>query len=469
MPTKALREILLEFSRAFTSSPTFDNFATLVVGWILCTGRHTISRVIQAAEGVKNFSTYYRFFSHAVWESDEIGRVIVSLLLRLIPGTVVTATVDDTLSRRNGSHIWGAGMHYDALNSTYGGKNGATKSLAFGHCWVVLTLWVPLPWSAEAGIAVPVLWRLYRQKTRCPAADYRKKTELANELLNELLAILPLSHSVLLAGDGEYACRTVVHDLPERVTFIGPVAMDAALYAPAPERKKGARGRPRKMGARLPSPAQLAALDTEPWKQETVRIYGRTVDLLVKVQTCLWWTVAGARLIKVIVTRDPKGHYKDRAYFSTNPEHEIQDITTVFARRWSQEVMHRDVKQQLGFEDPQNGWWRHPDGERMDSKEPGPKPHTTRGELAARRTAPLAFVVYALVAIWYLEHGTPSADVQRARERAPWYLHKTTPSFGDMLAAIRRELWAERLSRLPRFNHLPKKVAAIVYGWLAVA
>jgi SRSO17 transposase len=471
MPTPAFMAILAEFALVFTSYPTFENFVTLVKGWVLCTDRHTISRVIQAAaaQGKKHYSTYYRFFSQAVWESDAIGAVLVALLLRLIPGVVLTAIVDDTLARKSGPHIWGAGIHYDAVSSTYGGALGRTVTLSFGHCWVVLSLWVPLPWNSERGLALPVFWRLYRQKKRCPAEVYKKKTELAREILDKLLAVLPPSHSLLLDGDGEYACRTLVRNLPERVTFLGPVDMDAALYGPPPPRTKGAMGRPRRRGARLPSPKRLAADDSIPWAETQVRIYGRTVTLLVKTQACLWWTVTGARRLSLIVTRDPKGRIDDRAYFSTDPSHGIQDITTVFCRRWSQEVMNRDVKQQLGLEHPQNGWWRHSDGERMDTREPGPKAHPTRGEKAARRTAPLAFLAYTLVSIWYLEHGCPSADVDRARALAPWYLQKKEPSFADMLAAARRDLWAERLRRVPGLGRLPCKVTTRLCDWLAVA
>ena len=468
MPRKALREILREFCGSFTSLPTFDNFTTLLCGWILCTGRHTISRVIQAAgaENEKSYSTYYRFFSQAVWESDALGRVLVSMLLRLQQGPRLTAIVDDTLSRRRGPHVWGAGFHHDPVSSTYGGEDGPTVRFACGHCWVVLCLWVPLPWNADRGLAIPVFWRLYRQKKRCPAETYRKKTELANELIAQLLAVVPVAYNFLLVGDGDYACSTVVQKLPPRVTFIGPAVKDAALFAPPP-RRTGNVGRPRKMGARLPSPEQLAADKSVRWKKASVRIYGREVELLVKTQTCLWWTVAGQRLVKVVLTRDPKGRIEDRTYFTTDPGQEVHEILGVFSRRWSQEVMHRDVKQHLGLEDPQNGWWRNPRGQRRNQRVPGPQPHEHRGEKAARRTAPLAFVVYAIVAIWYLEHGSPSADVRRARARAPWYLQKVAPSVGDMLEAARRDLWAERISKIATLRALPEKAAALVSGWLA--
>ena len=49
-----------------------------------------------------------------------------------------------------------------------------------------------------------------------------------------------------------------------------------------------------------------------------------------------------------------------------------------------------------------------------------------------------------MVILWYLDNGSARDDVKRARRRAPWYRDKKDPSFGDMLAALRRHLWAER-------------------------
>jgi hypothetical protein len=130
--------------------------------------------------------------------------------------------------------------------------------------------------------------------------------------------------------------------------------------------------------------------------------------------------------------------------------------------------MHRDVKQHLGLEDPQNGWWRNPAGDRPE-KIAGPQPHATRGEKAVRRTAPIGFLVYALVVISYLRTGTPEADVRRARKLAPWYLHKTEPSFADMLAFARRELWASRFKRHRLLGPVSHKVTEVLAGYLLVA
>ena len=83
--------------------------------------------------------------------------------------------------------------------------------------------------------------------------------------------------------------------------------------------------------------------------------------------------------------------------------------------------------------------------ERRDKKVAGPQPHKSRGAAAVQHTVPFILTVYALIVLWYFYNGDVQEDVERARRRAPWYRHKNEPSFGDMLAAFRRRLWAERI------------------------
>ncbi len=136
-----------------------------------------------------------------------------------------------------------------------------------------------------------------------------------------------------------------------------------------------------------------------------------------------------------------------------------------FARRWEIEVAFRNTKQAMGLEDPQNGWWRRPTGSRRPKKRPGPNAREKVGEQAIHRTLACVFAGYAITIVWYLEHGQAELDVARVRSEAPWYRQKSRPSFIDMLAAIRRELWVTRLSRHPGLNLGREEVEAILPQW----
>jgi len=391
--------LLVNFSSMFTE-PSFKNFMSLVCGWVICTGRRTISRVIQLGdfgEERRHHSIFYRFFSRAIWLPNELGKRIFMLAIELLPEhAAIILTVDDTLCRKSGAHIWGGGMHHDPLLSNYGRGKSLVKFFSFGHNWVIVCVCIQTPWNENRWMAIPIAFRLYRSKKQCPKEQYRKRTELAREMIEEINTWLPRDRAVILVGDTEYACREVVRGLPRRIEFVGPMSMDAALFDPPPVNAKG-RGRPRKKGRRLLSPKQLIAAEHIPWERHEMLLYGKTVIVLIKTQVCLWYTVAGGRLVRMIVTRDPNGRIEDRAYFSTDAEMSVQKIAQSFSVRWTQEEMHRNVKQHLGLEDPQNGWWRRPKGERRDKRIPGPQPHRERGEKAVIHTVPFVLTIHALV------------------------------------------------------------------------
>jgi hypothetical protein len=458
--------VLLERFRSCFTRPGFKNFVPLVIGWIICQGRHSISRVIQAAKAVddrKHHSCLYRFLSQGRWSTDAVGQVLFRLLLPFAPAEV-TVILDDTLSHKSGPHIFGAAMHYDAHRSTYGRGTAAGRKgfFAFGLNWVVAALWIRLPWGQGRGLAVPILLRLYRSKKRCPERKYRKRTEIGVELISLLVSWLPEGRRLHIVADAEYACRTIVRQLPDNVAFTGPMAMDAALYA-QPTKYRG-RGRPQRKGKRLPSPKKLASSRT-PWKTMTAPIYGKQVIVKVKMTTCLWYTVAGTKLVRMIVTRDPTGRIADRAYFTTDCDSSAEAIIAQFARRWEIEVAFRNAKQALGIQDPQNGWWRRPHGSPRPKKRPGPNPRERVGQQAVNHTLAIAFVAYALTIVHYLTHGDAKRDVKRHRAAAPWYTHKSIPSFHDMLAALRRELWLGRLSQHPRVILGCAEIDAILPHW----
>ncbi len=434
--------------------------------------RSTLSRVIQFGipiRKLKHHSTLYRFFSRASWVGDALSQILVGLVLPWVGGGLIFVVVDDTLCPKSGPHVWGAGMHHDPLRSTYGRGTSAGRQVRFrfGHNWVVLCLWVPLPWNPEKGLALPVMWRLYRSKKRCPAGQYRKRTELAAEMVRIVVPWLPSTRQVVLVGDTEYACHTLVRDLPIRLGFAGPMTMTAALYA-LPDRRPGA-GRPRSKGPRIPSPSQLIDDPSVPWQRLRVRLYEDDVDLWVKTQVGLWYRVAGPRRVRVVVTRDPQGRLENRAYFATNLGWSVAEILQAMARRWPQEVLHRDAKQFLGLEDPQNGWWRRLARQRAGKKKPGPQPHATRGRRAAERTTPMAFVAYSLVVVWYFGNCHVHEDLSWAKRLAPWYRHKVDPCFSDMLSALRREMLRQRISQTPALQTVLPEILELMEPWAHAA
>ena len=110
----------------------------------------------------KTFSCYHRFFSQARRTIDSMGRVIVAMVLKFIPqnAPIVTA-IDDTLSRKTGKRIWGAGMHHDPILSTE-----KRCVFSFGYNWVVLSIQLRFAFAPDKVWSLPILMRLNRRKQK---------------------------------------------------------------------------------------------------------------------------------------------------------------------------------------------------------------------------------------------------------------------------------------------------------------
>ena len=281
--------LIQQFSSCFTK-PTFQTFCIIVAGWLLGQGRRTVTHVLLAGDGLshKTFSCYHRFFSQARWLVDEIGRVVLQLVLKFLPTDApIVVAVDDTLNRKTGKRIWAAGMHHDPLRST------ARRAIfSFGHNWVVLSVQLRLPFAHNKTWSLPILMRLYRrkQKTREPGrprgerkaigqatpAEYRTRPQLAREMIALLASWLP-GRMIHVVGDSEYAGKSISRHLPDNVHLTSRMVMNAALYDLPPKRGKGQRGAPRKKGKRLPSPVELAKSRKVRWTKITVNLYGKRV------------------------------------------------------------------------------------------------------------------------------------------------------------------------------------------------
>jgi hypothetical protein len=105
---RSFAPFLLAFQPCFTQ-PSFSSFWALACAWILCSGRRSLTRVIQSGQlgRFKHYSAFHRFFSQARWNLDDLGHCVFQLLLPFCPEILIGA-VDDTLARKSGRHIWGA-------------------------------------------------------------------------------------------------------------------------------------------------------------------------------------------------------------------------------------------------------------------------------------------------------------------------------------------------------------------------
>ncbi|HLB76523.1 MAG TPA: transposase [Candidatus Dormibacteraeota bacterium] len=452
-PTWAV--LLTAFTSCFQAR-SYLTFQWLTLGWVQCQGRRTVTEVALAsgAVGERHISVFHRFFSRASWALDTLGQVLFTLALQWVPADQPLVVLgDDTLSRKGGKSIALASMHHDPLLSS-----AREPFASFGHVWVVLALWVPLPFGSGRGFALPVLFRLYvstkrggerhragqRQArvgprlraARTAHAQHQQVTKL--ELLREMVDLLAGwagERTVYLVVDSAYAGRTVLEDRPANVHVISRLRWDAALYAPPPPRRPGQKGRPRRRGERLPPLQQLIARRRR-WTTLPLVLYGRAVTPRILMLEALWYGALRSQLVRIVVVRDPSGRRHDEAFFCTDLTQDPAFILQTYAARWTLEVTFHDTKQHLGFGQAQN-----------------------QTPQAVGRTAPFAGVVYRLVLLWAAAHlqqgGTLSWIVR------PWYPTKTAVAFPDLLMALRQELWRTHFSAPPVPARRPQNPAPV--------
>jgi DDE family transposase len=216
------------------------------------------------------------------------------------------------------------------------------------------------------------------------------------------------------------------------VTLTTRMRCTAALYELAPP-PTGKRGRPRLKGKRLPSLTKLA--QTLLFQEVTITgPDGKQRLEHVAELDCLWYGPFHTRPIKLLLVRSPdRTDGYDIAIASTDTDASAATLIARYQGRWTIETSFQEGK-------------AHGVGQARN-----------RVQRAVERTVPFGFLCQTLTIVWYQLYGDADRDVRARRRIAPWYPHKQTVSYSDMLAGLRRELIrAEFHAQAPRRTLTPQ-------------
>jgi hypothetical protein len=414
--TTPLLALLAPFAPCF-NGPVHDTFCLMVVAWIACLGRRTISRVWQTTGRAdqEDHSKAYRLFNQAAWNWDCLAQVfLLQLLADLLPGARLWLVLDDTLCHKRGGRVAFGGVFLDPVLSSK-----KHKCFRYGVNWVTLGVVVHLPFRQDRPFCVNLLWRAYSKKVK--GLPHRTKTQLARELLDLVAGWLPEGRLAYAVADGFYVGRQLLHGLPEQVHVIGAVHPKASLSRPLGP----TADRRRKVGEALPKPTEL--LNDPGCGADELLLplpKGGHKRLTVKVvKGVCWYPAAGSRRLQLVLLRDPEGVWRDELLLSTDVDLPAQEVVLGYLKRWSVEVAYEDSKQLLGLHDPMV--W---------------------SELAVQRAHPLAWFVGGLTVVWYARYGQYE---EQAHWQRPWYNTKPGITFADMLATLRLHLWRSALDEAP--------------------
>lgn len=417
-PPAEIIQLVATFAVAF-SAPTFAKAVVLLYGTILTPGRRTVSAALRATgHGADpHFTNYHRVLNRDHFSLWVLSRLLLALIVRLClqPADPLLLVIDETLERRAGRRIRYKSWYHDAVRLTVPSSN-----VALGLRWQCLALLTPVPWSRE-------LWALPFMVIPTPSAKLcarlgkpvrRTSPEWAGVMLTRVRRWQP-TRAIFVVGDGAYAATHLVatcQALTPPITLIARLRLDAQLYAPPP----GRRGAKPQKGPRLASLADQLADPLLPWFSAAVTWYGAThKSLRFRSATALWHHSGLAPLplrwvlVRSPATPGPRDRFRPTALFCSDPGLAPEQIITLFVARWRIEVTFEELRTCLGFE-TQRQW----------------------SDRAIERTTPCLFGIFSLTVLM--------AKVRHADElpmrQTSWYT-KTEPTFSDVLAAVRRDLW----------------------------
>ena len=411
---------------AFTQ-PSFQTHIEVLLGWVMCLSKRTeygVFQTIQADTPVSRkkrhpFDRFYNFFSRSAWMVHDLAhQVAVAIVVRLNPRGLLYLVVDDTLLHKRGKHVYGLGWFRDAVAST--AKRVATAS---GNHWVVVGLAICIPGTSKI-YCLPIHAILH-----LAGKNHKSEATLAKEMLQDILGWFP-DRKLVFIGDGAYSAKNLLGDLDPRVTYVGVMRADAAIYDPiVPKQPKSKRGRKPQKGSRLPNPKEAVKKadgnrsGRGPWTWQTVQAtaYGTTRKLRVLSFLALWPEVRGLAPILVVLVRDPLGKFDDKYLFTTDVDADLSWVIATFSRRWSIEVVFKSSKQVMKIQSPHH-WCQQ----------------------SIEKLSPWVWLMQSVTSLWYFTEGRKLPAAQAARRRfGEW---DTEWSLAHMLRILRAVILADTIT-----------------------
>lgn len=404
------------------SREVWQHVQVLVFGAILCRGQRTVTAVLRVMgyENERCFANYHRVLNRAKWSAHALARTLLNVLVNtfVAEGELLIGG-DETIERRRGGQIKAKGIYRDPVRSS---RSHFVKTS--GLRWITIMLLAPIPF-AERIWALPIM-TLLAPSARFYAGrrSHKTITDWMRQALLQLRRWLP-KRKIVFVADSTYAVLSLLERmcrLSNPITMVVRFRMDARLFEPAPVRKPGTRGRPPKVGQRLPTLTQIAADPATLWVKHIFNNwYGEAMrEIEIASGTAVWYhSGEGLVPLRWVILRDPLGRFKTQSLLCTDVAATPLQIVLWFIQRWQMEVTHREVREHLGVE-TQRQW----------------------SDKAIARTTPALFGLYSLIAV--LAHHIQQSGHMPTR-RSAWY-DKPRPTFSDALAAVRLAIW-----RIPGF------------------
>ena len=416
------------FADLFTK-PSQQTFLLLALGLVLSSSRHTVANYLwrAGATAFKHFTAFYVFLGGPLYERlDWLFVSVIALAERHVPSDQpIRVRFDATTSKKTGRTIDGA----SAYRNGAGSARQEYRTL-WGVNFIIGEMLIALrPWP-QAFISVPIGLALYVKQDKAEAlgVPYRRRSDLAREMLERLCGVVSSARRVLSVQDGDYATRYFLRDLPAQAQVVGRLPKNSPLYAVPEPKARGQRGRPAKKGPRLGTAKTLAdeadgSISERAWQQHP-REDGAEVCMIEG----LWHSVLPGVVLHVVLVRRAalkEARSKKRrqryleVFFTTDLGLSMIEILQEYQGRWSVEITIWQARQSFGLGQDRCRRYRRIVG------------------INAFR-----LLLIAAQVLWFAEEVASAESMDLVRYR-PWYVGKQGPSLHDVAWACREQLQAE--------------------------
>jgi hypothetical protein len=444
MAAWTLPETITDWCRFLTS--TLDRrsrryFLTVILGMLLSSGRRTVSSWLRAAGVSDDWRDHYYFLQTVGRKSGQIAQMLLSLAVRQIPashvGEFVKLAIDDSPTKRYGPKIELAGIHHNPTPGPEGSE------FLYGHVWVTISWLVTHP--AWGCIALPLRALMYARHKDLQALQnlgrapwsFRTKLELAAELVEWCVGLFQSWYQkrVMIIVDGAYAKRPFLRRvLKTGVVVVSRLRKDAALMDVPQPVSRPRKGRPRKYGRKRVSLAHRGG-HRQGWTKTQMTLYGEVQPVIWKTFLATYSPVGGT--IRVVIVKRSSQLFGDCpspwvAFFCTDPTVSTETIIEAVAERSAIEQNFHDVKEVHGAGQQQvrNLW----------------------SNVACWN---LCLWLHTIIELWSWRR---SGNTLRSREDRPWDDPSRRPSHADRLKTLRKQVFQETFSALPRRQRAARKI-----------
>jgi hypothetical protein len=277
------------------------------------------------------------------------------------------------------------------------------------------------PWPS-AFVSVPIGLAVYVKQDNADALGrpYRRRSELARQMLDRLCGAVSPGRKVLSVQDGNYATRYFLQGLPDAVTIVARLPRNSPLYDEPAPKPAGTPGPPAKKGRRLGTALDFAEADTG-WCA-----HPSEAGAEVRLVRGLWHSVLPGQMLQVVLVRRAHlRHHRSKrrrqrwleAFFTTALELTLEEILAEYRGRWTIEILIHEARESFGL-------------------------GQDRCRRYVRIEAINAFrLLIGAAEVLFFAAQVDEAEAMDLRRYRSWYRQKTAPSLFDIHWAVREHLY----------------------------